>query len=221
MNPIKATQIKICCIASIEEARLAIRCGASALGFVSAMPSGPGTLPEDHIAEIVRTIPTGISSFLLTSKQDAASIIVQQQRTLVNTLQLVDAVSNVTYKELRKNLPNIKLVQVIHVMGKTSIDEAQAIAQYVDAVLLDSGNPRLVVKELGGTGRTHDWSISRTIREVLNIPCYLAGGLNPENVADAIARVGSFGLDVCGGVRTEGTLDEKKLEDFFRQARTA
>ncbi|MEX1276845.1 MAG: phosphoribosylanthranilate isomerase, partial [Bacteroidota bacterium] len=208
MIPSQTPRVKICCIGTIEEARLAVRYGASAIGLVSAMPSGPGPVSEERIAEIVPTIPPGIASFLLTSKQDAPSIIAQQRRTHVTTLQLVDAVSLDTYKQLRDKLPGIALVQVIHVLGEDSIAEAVAVSPYVDMILLDSGNPHLAVKVLGGTGRTHDWSISLKIREAVPVPLFLAGGLNHTNVADAIRKVRPYALDVCSGVRTGGKLDE-------------
>lgn len=211
--------IKICCIASVKEAAMAIRHGASALGLVSAMPSGPGPISEELIAEIVATIPAGISTFLLTSNQDAPSIIAQQRRTKANTLQLVDAVTADVYGMLRKELPGVSLVQVIHVLDAASVDEAVAVSPYVDYILLDSGNPRLAVKELGGTGRRHDWSISRTIVEAVNVPVYLAGGLNAGNVRHAIDTVQPYGIDLCSGVRTDGHLDEAKLQAFFEQVR--
>lgn len=210
-------RVKICCIQSVREAQLAIRYGASAVGFVSAMPSGPGPIDEKLIAEIARTIPPGVSSFLLTSKQDTDSIVDQQRRTGVNTLQLVDAVSLETLKTLRDKLPGVALVQVIHVNGRESIDEALAVAPYVDAILLDSGNPSLAVKVLGGTGRVHDWSISKEIRERAGVPLFLAGGLKPGNVQEAIERVQPYALDVCTGVRTNGLLDESKLAAFFER----
>lgn len=210
-------RVKICCIQSVSEAQLAIRYGASAVGFVSAMPSGPGPIDEKLIAQIARTIPPGVSSFLLTSKQDTDSIVDQQRRTGVNTLQLVDAVSLETLKTLRNKLPGVALVQVIHVNGRESIDEALAVAPYVDAILLDSGNPSLAVKVLGGTGRVHDWSISKEIRERAGVPLFLAGGLKPENVHEAIERVQPHALDVCTGVRTNGLLDESKLAAFFER----
>lgn len=221
MNPSPTPRVKICCIASIEEAQLAIRYGASALGLVSAMPSGPGPIPEERIAAIAPAIPPGIASFLLTSKQDAPSIIAQQRRTHVTTLQLVDAVSVETYKQLRDELPEIALVQVIHVLGEDSIAEAVSVSPYVDMILLDSGNPKLAVKELGGTGRTHDWNISRRIREAVPIPMFLAGGLHQANVADAVRQVHPYGLDLCSGVRTDGRLDEQKLAAFFSALSTA
>lgn len=207
----------MCCISSIDEARLAIRCGASALGLVSAMPSGPGPIPEELIAEIAAVIPPGVASFLLTSKQDADSIIKQQRRCRTNTLQLVDRVSVQTYQELRRELPGIGLVQVVHVTGEESIVEAITVSEFVDAILLDSGNQSLPVKELGGTGRTHDWNLSRQIVESVSVPVYLAGGLKSENVAEAIRQVHPFAVDLCSGVRTDGKLDESKLAAFFNE----
>ena len=197
---------------------MAIEHGASALGLVSEMPSGPGVITEDLITEIARVVPPPVATFLLTCKQDAASIIAQQRRCLVNTIQLCDSVEAHVYDELRRELPGVSLVQVIHVAGLEALDEAASVSSKVDALLLDSGNQKLAVKELGGTGRRHDWGISRAIVETVDVPVFLAGGLNPDNVAEAIATVRPFGLDVCSGVRTDGSLDENKLERFFAGA---
>lgn len=181
------------------------------------MPSGPGPIPEELIAEIAAVIPPGVASFLLTSKLDADSIIKQQRRCRTNTLQLVDRVSVQTYQELRRELPGIGLVQVVHVTGEESIVEAITVSEFVDAILLDSGNQSLPVKELGGTGRTHDWNLSRQIVESVSVPVYLAGGLKSENVAEAIRQVHPFAVDLCSGVRTDGKLDESKLAAFFNE----
>ena len=194
---------------------MAIEHGASAIGLVSAMPSGPGPIAEELIAEIAASVPPGVASFLLTCKQDVASIIDQQRRTRVNTIQICDRLVDGTYEDLRQALPGISLVQVIHVTGPEAVHEALAISSHVDAILLDSGNQSLRVKELGGTGRTHDWALSRAIRESVEVPVYLAGGLKPENVAEAIRAVRPFGVDVCSGLRTDGRLDEVKLKSFF------
>lgn len=208
-------RVKICCIADTDEALMAIRFGASAVGLVSEMPSGPGVIPEELIGEIAARVPLPVATFLLTCKEDASSIIAQQHKCRVNTIQLCDRVQPQAFDELRTALPGVRLVQVIHVTGEESLAEAKMVAGSVDALLLDSGNQRLKIKELGGTGRTHDWRISRRIVETVNVPVFLAGGLNPENVADAIEQVHPFGLDVCSGVRTAGKLDEIKLERFF------
>ncbi len=211
-------RIKICCISSIAEAHLAIAHGAHALGLVSAMPSGPGVIDEELIAAIVATIPPAVGTFLLTAQQSADAILEQHQRCKTNTLQLVDTMAPRELIKLRRALPGISLVQVIHVTGEVSIDEARDLAPHVDALLLDSGNQKLAVKELGGTGRTHDWTISRRIRETCGKPLFLAGGLKPDNVADAVAQVQPFGLDLCSGVRTDGLLDAVKLAAFVSNA---
>ena len=195
---------------------LAIKYGASALGLVSEMPGGPGVIDENLIAEIASRVPPPVATFLLTSKQAAKDIIVQQLKTKVNTLQLVDHVPYEELQKLRKQLPGIKFVQVIHVVDEHSIEEALNVQKYVDALLLDSGNPKLEVKELGGTGRTHNWTTSRKIKDRVNVPVFLAGGLNPGNVLEAIETVQPYGLDICSGVRTKNMLDEEKLRLFFK-----
>ena len=208
-------RIKICCINSEQEAQDAIRFGASALGLVGAMPSGPGVITDEAIRAIAHSVPPPIATFLLTSETDAEAIIRHQQRVHTNTIQIVDALVSGTYQDIRTALPGVKLVQVVHVVSETSVDEAVRLAEHVDAILLDSGNPALAVKELGGTGRIHNWQLSRKIREQINTPIFLAGGLHPGNVRAAIDTVAPFGLDVCSGVRTEGRLDVRKLEAFF------
>ncbi len=212
-------RIKICCISSVEEARLAIECGADALGLVSEMPSGPGVIDEALISEIAAVTPPPIATFLLTSKQDPDAIIDQQRRCRVNTIQICDALDLDSYPRLREGMPGVALVQVIHVRGDASVAEACAVAPCVDVLLLDSGNPDAAVPELGGTGRVHNWDISREIVASVDRPVFLAGGLTPGNVGDAIARVSPFGVDLCSGVRTDGKLDAAKLKAFIAAAR--
>jgi len=213
-------KIKICCIQSIEEAELSIKYGASAIGLVSEMPSGPGVISEDLIKEIAEKVPRKIKTFLLTSKTTAEEIILQLNKCRTNTVQIVDSVEVRVYKKLKEELPEISIVQVIHVTGEESIDEAIKIEKYVDAHLLDSGNQNLSVKELGGTGRKHDWNISKQIVEKVSIPVHLAGGINADNVNEAIEKVKPFGIDLCSGVRTKGKLDEVKLKSFFKKLRS-
>jgi phosphoribosylanthranilate isomerase len=209
-------RVKICCISSSEEAAMAIRHGAAALGLVGKMPSGPGIISDEEIYSIAQTIPPPIASFLLTSETTAEDIITHHRRVHTTSIQLVDALSGRSYEFIRKELPAVKLVQVIHVIDEHSVEEAIEIADFVDAILLDSGNPNLSVKELGGTGRTHNWQLSRQIREHISKPVFLAGGLHPLNVQEASETVQPFGVDLCSGVRTNGNLDERKLEAFFK-----
>jgi phosphoribosylanthranilate isomerase len=211
-------RIKICCIANEQEAADAIAFGASAIGIVGKMPSGPGPISDDDIYRIARTVPPPIGTFLLTSEQSSHAILEHHFRTLTNTIQIVDELLDRDYANIRAVAANIKLVQVIHVTEDASVDEACGLAGFVDAILLDSGNPKLKIKELGGTGRRHDWRLSRKIVETCGKPVFLAGGLNAGNVREAIDTVQPFGLDVCSGVRTDGKLDLKKLEQFFTGA---
>ncbi len=215
MDGTKKPRVKICCISSVEEAKMAISFGASALGLVGNMPSGPGVISDELIFKIAKSVPPPISTFLLTSETDAHQIIAHQKRVLTNTVQIVDELQTGTYQDIRAALPSIKIVQVLHVIDERNVEEAIRISEFVDCILLDSGNPNLDVKELGGTGRVHNWDLSRKIRESINIPIFLAGGIKPENVRDAIEQVQPFGLDLCSSVRTNKQLDPHKLEKFF------
>jgi phosphoribosylanthranilate isomerase len=212
------TRIKICCISSENEARMAIEAGASAIGLVARMPSGPGSISDKLIRQIAKTVPPPIATFMLTSERSVKAIIEHHRRTNTNTIQIVDSLSSGAYSELKTALPGVKIVQVIHVIDERSVDEAIGISEMVDAILLDSGNPNLKVKELGGTGRVHNWKLSCRISENSKCPVFLAGGLNPDNVRQAIEEVHPFAVDVCSGVRTDGRLDRKKLELFIIRA---
>lgn len=208
-------RVKVCCIRSVEEASLAVRYGASALGLVSEMPSGPGVISEQQIAEITATVPPPVGTFLLTSQTDPAQIAAQHRRCRTTTVQLCDRLPRGAHAALREMLPGISLVQVIHVRDLASVDEALSVAPEVDALLMDSGNPTLAIKELGGTGRTHDWSLSAQIVDESPVPVFLAGGLHSGNVGDAIRSVRPFGVDLCTGVRVNGRLDESRLRQFM------
>jgi phosphoribosylanthranilate isomerase len=183
------------------------------------MPSSTGVIPESLISEIAAKVPPAVSSFLLTSLQDSHAIADQVKRCGTNTVQICDRLQKGSYAELRAAVPGLKIVQVVHVGGEDAVTTAQALAAEVDGLLLDSGQPDGPNRVLGGTGRVHDWSISRRICETVDCPVFLAGGLRPDNVAEAIQLVQPYGVDVCSGVRTQGRLDAKKLAAFVRRAR--
>lgn len=208
-------RVKICCISSTDEAKLAIQYGASAIGLVGKMPSGPGIIDDELIHQIAKSIPPPISTFLLTSETNSDAIIAHHKKVNTSTIQIVDALTDRQYHLIKEELPNVKLVQVIHVLDENSVDEAIEISGLVDAILLDSGNPNLATKVLGGTGKTHNWELSKKIRENIDIPVFLAGGINKDNVNQAIEIVQPFGIDLCSSVRTNGQLDEGKLDAFF------
>jgi len=199
----------------VEEAKLAIAHGADALGLVGKMPSGPGPIEDELIASIAKLIHPPIASFLLTSEQSSSAIIDHVTRTGVNTVQIVDELTTGTYDHIHEALPHVRIVQVIHVGGEESIEQALNVHEHVDAILLDSGNPKAAIKTLGGTGNTHNWHISRELIKAVNVPVFLAGGLNAANVREAIQTAQPFGVDICSGVRTNGKLDAGKLKAFI------
>jgi len=216
-TPLERPRLKVCCITSVEEAEVAIRYGADAIGLVSEMPSGPGVIPDHLIEDIAARTPPEVATFLLTSSHEVNAIVDQQQRFRVDAIQLCDALPPEALDQLRSAIPGTSIVQVIHVVGEKSLGQAMSAAGTVDAILLDSGDPTKAVKELGGTGRTHDWALSRVIREQVGIPVWLAGGLTSDNVAEAVRTVRPFGVDTCTGLRTDGHLDQGKLTRFVRE----
>lgn len=215
--------VKVCCIADPAEAALAVAAGASALGLVSRMPSGPGVIDEAAIACIAAAVPPPVATFLLSAETRADALIAQQRRCRATTLQLVDAVPERELAAVREALPGVRLVPVVHVTGEASVDEALRWAEsgLADALLLDSGNPSAPVKELGGTGRVHDWALSARIVADSALPVFLAGGLRPDNVGAAIRQVRPHGLDLCSGVRRDGRLHGPTLLAFMAAVRAA
>lgn len=214
-------RLKICCIQDEGEAALAVRYGAFAVGLVSRMPSGPGVIPEKRIARIAAAVPRHVKTVLLTSLRSPGAIVAQHRRCGTDAIQVCDRLQRGSLADLRESLPGVWLIQVIHVNGTEALEEASTVATRVDALLLDSGSPSGDVKELGGTGRTHDWNTSRSVVRGVKAPVFLAGGLRPGNVTEAIHRVRPFGIDVCTGVRSEGRLDETKLAAFVSAVREA
>lgn len=216
------TRLKVCCISSTREAQTAIAMGADALGLVARMPSGPGPIADELIAEIAKTVPPPVATFLLTSETSPDAVVDHVRRTGVNTVQLVDDQTGpAVWSALRMGAPGVRIVQVIHVRDGSSVKLALAASPHIDMLLLDSGNPAASVRELGGTGRIHDWSLSRQIVERATVPVFLAGGLNPVNVGEAIRAVRPLGIDLCSGVRTSGSLDHDKLRLLVRAMREA
>jgi len=205
------TRLKVCCIASLAEARLAISLGASALGLVAEMPSGPGPIPDARIAEIAAAVPPPIARFLLTSRTEPDDVVAHVRACGVDTVQLVAAVPDSTYAALKQALPHVRVVQVVHVEGPQTLAEARRVAPHVHALLLDSGRPGAAVPDLGGTGRTHDWAVSARIVATIDRPVFLAGGITPGNVGAALRQIGPYGIDLCSGVRSDGRLDPIKL----------
>ena len=201
---------------------MAIDAGADLIGLVGPMPSGPGPIDLDTAATIARSLPPGIGSVLLSSATDLDLLQAELRLVRPTVLQLVDAVEPELLEALRRQVGGTRLLQVLHVQDAAVVDEARELASLVDGFLLDSGRPDAAVKELGGTGRVHDWRLSRRVVAAVDRPVFLAGGLNPANVARAIAEVRPFGVDLCSGIRQQdGQLDRDLLQAFMQGVRGA
>ncbi len=210
-------KIKICCITNKSDLRIALDAGVDALGFVSKMPSGPGVISDLEIKELIRFVPKTITSFLLTSLTDPWQIISQIEYCGTNAAQLCNYVGIEDLHEIRSSLPDIKIMNVVHVNTYDDIALAKQYALNGDFLLLDSGKPKADIQILGGSGIPHNWNISAEIVERVKIPVWLAGGLNAENVKEAIGKVKPYGIDVCSGVRKNGALDAAMLKEFLEQ----
>jgi phosphoribosylanthranilate isomerase len=215
-----APAVKVCCIQDEEELRLAADAGARFVGLVGAMPSGPGPIPDEAIAHVAARAPHDVTTVLLTSRTEAPQIVAHVRATGVRAVQIVRDVPVDTRRAVRASLPGVAILQVVHVEGPSAVDCARRAAQGADYLLLDSGRPGARVAELGGTGRTHDWSLSARIVEESRVPVLLAGGLRPDNVAAAVAAVRPWGVDVCSGLRDpRGRLDAGRLRAFMEGVR--
>ena len=212
-------RVKICCMASLEEAALAARAGADLIGLVGPMPSGAGVITPEQCRSIADAAPAWVTPVLLTSSESAGEIEADVRAAGVRAVQIVRHVAAEVHDALASALPGVRRFQVVHVEDGGALDLIETYAGRVDAFLLDSGRPGRA--ELGGTGRVHDWDISAEFVARSPEPVFLAGGLGPDNAAAAITQVRPFGLDLCTGVRTDHRLDEGKLTAFMTAVREA
>ena len=213
----KKIQVKVCCVASAVEARLAVGLGADAVGLVGHMPSGPGVIGVAAAAQIAKEVPGGADTFLLTSAMRASEIVKDLAVCPASAVQIVRHIDPGEYPELIETAPQVRRIQVVHIEDEGALDLLAVYEPFVDAFLLDSGKTFGADQQFGGTGATHNWTISRRFVERTHIPVYLAGGLNSTNVFEAITQVRPYGVDLCTGVRTDDQLDPAKLEAFMSE----
>ena len=209
----RRVRLKVCCIASIEEMRLAAALGADLIGLVARMPTGPGPIEDVVIRQIAAQTPVGVGRVLLTAQTEPVAIADHAFEAGCDVVQIVQTPSVSALERVRSLLPaTIRLMPVVHVQGEKALAESRALAGVADALLLDSGSPR--DRTFGGTGQVHDWSISAAIVRAVPVPVWLAGGLNPANIASAVQTVRPFGVDLCSGIRTHGRLDARLGRSF-------
>ena len=213
-------EIKICGLRTEHEARAAVAAGATMLGMLVGLTH----LAEDEASEaearhLVSTLGPGPTMVLVTHLLDPAAIAALAARIGVSTIQVHGDVPPDGLRTLRALAPDARLIKAIHVTGPDAVVRAQAFAPLADALLLDSRD----ADRLGGTGQTHDWTISRRIVDaVAPVPVILAGGLTPDNVATAIATVRPAGVDVNSGVEdSTGAKDPARMRAFIGASQAA
>ncbi|WP_280354935.1 phosphoribosylanthranilate isomerase [Nocardia otitidiscaviarum] len=210
---------KICGIRSENDLRIAMAAGADAIGFISGVTHySEDALDADEAARLSGMTPPFVTRVLVTHLEDAADIVDLACRIGVDAIQVHGLVTDETVRRVRELASGQKILRAVHVTGPEAVDVALRVAADCDAILLDSRT----AERLGGTGRTHDWSISADIVRALDgshCAVILAGGLRPDNVGDAIAAVRPFGIDVNSGVETEtGDKDETACAAFVAAA---
>ncbi len=212
--------VKICGIRDTGEARLAVQAGADALGvIVGARHPTPDELCASAAEKIFCGVPAGVSRFLVTHLGQASEILDLLKRVPADVVQLHGAIADGQIERLRAAVgPRVRFVRVVHVIDRGAIDLARIAGCDGDAVVLDTR----CGEQVGGTGRVHDWEISRSICRMTSVPVYLAGGLRAANVRTAIHRVRPYGVDVNSGVeRLDGSKCEVSVREFVREARRA
>ena len=196
---------------------MASEIGADWLGLVGPMPSGPGILTLEEARAIAAGCVGRARPILLTSELRASAILRDAAFVGVDAVQVVQHIEPDEAAALAS--ADITYVQVIHVEGPQALDLIEHYAPHCDSFLLDSGKPSR--NTLGGTGNTHDWSVSAEFMRRAGKPVFLAGGLNPHNVAEAIQQVRPDGVDICSGLRRDGRLDPELLNAFMAEVKAS
>jgi phosphoribosylanthranilate isomerase len=212
--------IKICGIQTYEEAAAALHCGATALGFLVGLTHrAEDGIDAADARSIVQRLPTDTQVVLVTHLLHPVPVADLSLSIGARTVQVHDDMEIADLRRLRALLPGIRLLKAIHVTGTDALGRALDYAAVADALVLDSRT----ADRLGGTGLTHDWSISRQLVAAASaVPVYLAGGLRPENVEQAIAQVRPAGVDVNSGVEAlGGQKDAARMRAFVARARAA
>ncbi len=193
---------------------MAVGHGVDAVGLLGCMPSSPRAIDMDLARQIASVVPVAVETFLLTASLSGEEIAEQAKYCGVTAIQIAQHVDPIEYQHIATRLPHIKRVQVVHVEDESALDLIDVYEPHVHAFILDSGSTGATVADLGGTGRVHDWRISSEFVRRTSKPVFLAGGLNPRNVRDAISVMAPFGIDLCSGVRRNNKLDAGLLDEF-------
>lgn len=213
-------KVKICGIKNVEDALKVVEFDGDAVGFlVGQEHSSEDFISPNQAREIVEKMPPFISTVLVTHISDAEQIIEMIKETKVNTVQLHSDIDAEGIKKIKSSCSYIKIIKLVHVVDEQSIEQVKIFSEISDAILLDTVN--FSTNQVGGTGKTHNWDIDERIVRETDANIIVAGGLNVENVSDAITKINPFGVDVNSGVQNElGFKDYGKLEKFIKKVKS-
>jgi len=212
----KKIKIQIAGVSSLEDSIRLINLGVDGLGFTLRLPSGiHDGLTEEKAKKIIAALPPLVGTVLITYITNPIEAVDFCKYLGVNTIQLHAPVEKGVMTEMKNLLPNVKIIKSVNVVNLSAIDEVKNYADEADAIILDTYDPKS--GRHGATGITHDWAISREIVEACPMPVILAGGLNPDNVAEAIKFVKPWGVDVHTGIENaDGTPSHEKAAAFVK-----
>lgn len=201
-------RIKICGITSLDQGSAIAQLGANALGFICVKKS-PRYLSPDNIATITPHLPPQVSRIGVFANTEAAEIISIVQQTHLTAVQLHGEETEDYCNQLRSQLPNLELIKAIRVKSADSLQHLENYAPFVDTFLLDAYDP----KQLGGTGKAFNWEYLQNFNPPR--PWFLAGGLTPDNIQEALAIATPNGIDLSSGVETSpGNKDLKLVQQL-------
>ena len=216
--------VKICGVRRVVDALAAIGAGADEIGLLVGQRHASGDfISPETAAEIVRACVSmgGVTPVLVTHVADPAEVHALARQIGVSAIQVHSEMPPEGLTWLKAQSASYRLRKSWHVLGPESLGYGDAYRGVADAFLLDSAN--VATGQVGGTGKTHDWSLSAEIvRRCAGVPVIVAGGLNPDNVADAVRQIRPAGVDVNSGTKSaDGFKDAARMRAFVAAAKGA
>ena len=212
----RSVRTKICGITREEDLTVAMDAGADAIGFLVGVPSSPRNLTLERAETLLDQVPIFIDSIVVTAPKSIEWLVEIYERLKPSGIQ-IHGKEELDSSIIHEKIEDVNLIKTVYVTEDALNETVIKDLKTFDAVLLDSFSQG----QYGGTGKVHDWILSRQIKEAVSpIPVILAGGLNPENVKEAILAVEPYAVDVASGVEANpGIKDQSKVRAFVENAK--
>lgn len=204
-------RIKICGITQPEQGRLIAQRGATTLGFI-CVPSSPRYVTLEQIQDILAVLPTSVQTIGVFVNASLEEIQHTVEKTQLTGVQLHGHETPDFCDRLRQKLPQIELIKAFRVNTPEILTQTQTYIPHIDTLLLDAYHPH----QFGGTGQTLDWQSLQQFKP--NCPWFLAGGLTPDNITEALQQLNPDGIDLSSGVeKSPGQKDVAKVNLLFEK----